>query len=91
VLNIALRIVAAVLGGYALTAACAALLAVALPTLTPLHRGEAVILAAMLGFPLYVCTLMWGLLEPRLSRISGVTLGGACVIQVLAWLLFQPT
>ncbi|UUZ76529.1 iron transporter [Polaromonas sp. P1(28)-13] len=51
---VVLRVTAALLGGYAFSAALVALLAAALP-LTGMARSEAVVLAAMLGF----CSTCW--------------------------------
>ncbi|MDO8372947.1 MAG: PepSY domain-containing protein, partial [Polaromonas sp.] len=56
--RIVLRLIAALPGGYAFTAALVALLAAALPLLG-LARSEAVVSAAMLGFVLYLLVLLW--------------------------------
>ena len=54
-LGVASRAVAAIFGGYALTAAAIALLAIWLP----LARAEAVLTATMLSFALYATAVIW--------------------------------
>ncbi|AXQ29354.1 DUF3649 domain-containing protein [Solimonas sp. K1W22B-7] len=49
------RLIAALLGGYALSAALAAVLALHLP----LERSEAVLVGTMLSFLVYVLAVMW--------------------------------
>ena len=64
-----LRLVAAIGGGYAVAAGLAALAALALPAVTTLPRSEAVVLASMLAFLVYLALLIWAFAEPRLSRL----------------------
>lgn len=71
-----LRVLGAVLGGYAFSSGLVALTAVALP-LVGLARSEAVLLAAMLGFVLYLLVLLWAFAERRLWRVWLVLIGGA--------------
>ncbi len=87
---IVLRLIAAVGGGYAVSAGVAALLAVALPTITPMVRSEAVVLASMLAFPIYLALLIWSVAERRLLRLwlvlaaaGGVSWGGAVGLERL--------
>ncbi|HWK70085.1 MAG TPA: DUF3649 domain-containing protein [Burkholderiaceae bacterium] len=54
-LGVASRAAAAILGGYALAAACTALLAVALP----IKRSDAVLTATLLSFTVYACAALW--------------------------------
>lgn len=54
-LAVASRALAAIGGGYALSAVCAALLAVVLP----LPRAEAVITATLLSFVVFCCAVLW--------------------------------
>ncbi|HKO91892.1 MAG TPA: PepSY-associated TM helix domain-containing protein [Polyangiaceae bacterium] len=54
-----LRIVLSLLGGYAFSAAVSAGLAWGLPRVSSLPRGEAVVLAGMLGFVIYLGVLLW--------------------------------
>lgn len=79
---VTLRVLGAIFGGYAFTAASVALLSVALPMLG-MARSEAVILASMLGFVAYVGLLIWAFAEPRLSRVWAVLAGGALLAYVL--------
>jgi hypothetical protein len=68
-LPIVLRLIAAIGGGYAVAAGLAALLAVALPLVTPMVRSEAVVLSSMLAFPIYLALLIWAFAERRLLRL----------------------
>lgn len=73
------RLALAVLGGYGLSSALVSLGAMALTGALP--RSEAVVLAAMLGFPLYLVLLLWGFAERRLTRLWLVLGGGAVLGQ----------
>ncbi|MEY4544228.1 MAG: hypothetical protein RL685_423 [Pseudomonadota bacterium] len=84
--SIVSRSVAAVLGGYAFSAACVALFAVGLP-LSGMARSEAVLLASMLGFLLYLGAILWAFSERRLDRVWLVLAGGAVVAYGLMRLL----
>jgi hypothetical protein len=68
-LAVAARIVAALLGNYALCAAAVALGALALPWAFGMARGEAVLLASLLGFVLFLVTLIWAFAERSLWRV----------------------
>ena len=63
---IIVRLVAAIGGGYAVAAGLAALAARALPAMT---AREAVVLASMLAFLVYLGLLIWGFAEPNLVRL----------------------
>lgn len=82
--RIVLRLIAALPGAYAFTAALVALLAAALPLLG-LARSEAVVSAAMLGFVLYLLVLLWAFSVRSLARLWAVLTGGTAV----AFGLFQ--
>lgn len=82
--RIMLRLIAALPGGYAFTAALVALLAAALPLLG-LARSEAVVSAAMLGFVLYLLVLLWAFSVRSLAWLWAVLAGGTA----LALVLFQ--
>jgi hypothetical protein len=69
---IVLRLIAAVGGGYAVSAGLAAFAAVGLPMATSLPRSEAVVLASMLAFLIYLAVLIWGFAERRLGRLYGI-------------------
>lgn len=66
---IIVRLVAAVGGGYAVSAGLAALASVALPSAGAMLRSEAVVLASMLAFLVYLALLIWAFAEPRLTRL----------------------
>jgi len=53
--GVAARAVAAIAGGYVLTAIASALIAIALP----LPRADAVTLATLLSFVVYTCVILW--------------------------------
>ena len=73
---IATRVAAAFGGGYACTAALVGSGALLLTLLGGLPRSEAVTLAAMLGFVLYLLLLIWGFTEPKLWRVCALPLAG---------------
>ncbi len=87
---IAVRVLTAVGGGYACTAAAVALLA-ALLALAGIPRGQAAVAAALSGFPLYLGVLLWSFTAPRLTRVGTVlgTTTAACAL-LTAWLAVQP-
>lgn len=76
---VALRIALALGGGYAVSAGLAALAAVALPAATLLLRSDAVVLASMLAFPIYLAVLIWAFAERRIGRLCIILLTAAIV------------
>jgi hypothetical protein len=84
-LGVASRAVAAILGGYALAAACTAALAVALP----MKPVDAVMTATMISFVVYTCAAMWafsarnalhawlGIVLPAVICGTGLLIAGA--------------
>lgn len=86
-LQTSLRVVTAVLGGYAAASGVVALLAVGLPRLTGLARSEAVVLASMMGFLIYLALLIWVFSAQRLSRLAFALVGLAAVSFSLVALL----
>lgn len=81
------RAVAAVLGGYALSAGLSAALAVTLPLVSSLPRSESVLLASMLGFVIYLLVLLWVLVERRVLLVLAVLAGGALLSSGVAYWL----
>ena len=67
--RIVLRLLAAIGGGYAVAAGLAALTAVILFVTGGLPRSEAVILASMLAFIIYLVLLIWAFAERSLLRL----------------------
>lgn len=76
-----LRLIAAIGGGYAVSAGLAALAAVGLPMATSLPRSEAVVLASMLAFVAYLAVLIWGFAERRLALLYGALV----VVSAASW------
>lgn len=76
------RVVAAALGGYALSAATAACLALVLP----MARSEAVLTGTMVSFVVYVCAVLWVFAASSARRawlglvVPVVVLGGTVLI-----------
>lgn len=64
----AIRLATIVLGGYALTSALVTLGAYGM-LLSGLAPSDAVVVAAMLGFLVYLVILLWGFCEPSLGRL----------------------
>ncbi len=81
----AARAALAVGGGYALVALAVSALA-ALLARAGQAPSDAVVTAAMLGFPAYLCLLLWALACPSLRRLIGVLGLGCLVFGLLAWL-----
>jgi hypothetical protein len=75
----AARIALAVLGGYLLVNWSMACVALGLTIALDMHRGDAVILASLLGFPTYVAAIVWAMGSPRLARVF-VGFAGAIVV-----------
>lgn len=63
------RIVLAIVGGYAVASGLVALIAAGLPLAAGLARNEAVVLASMLGFLFYLALLICGFSIQRLPRL----------------------
>lgn len=75
-LAIATRAIAAVFGGYGFVwgaVACLTLLLIAVGV----PRSESVIIATLLGFPLYLFILLWAFAARSLIRVSFALIGGA--------------
>lgn len=86
-LMVASRVLAAVFGGYAFSAAWVALLSMVLAPLTGMARSDAVILASMLGFLIYLGVLIWAFAEVSVASIWAVLAGGAVLVYALMRLL----
>lgn len=57
--NVLSRVLAAAVGGYALSAMCAASLSRALPMMMSMDRSEAVLVGTMMSFAIYVAAIIW--------------------------------
>lgn len=85
-LRIVLRVLGAVAGGYALTALAVAALG-AVMTQLGMARAEAVTLAAMLGFVIYLALLLWGYSVKSVTRLWLTLMSGAGALAGLLWLM----
>jgi hypothetical protein len=84
---VTLRVLLGVFGGYAVSAASSAALALALAAWAGVERAESTVLCAMLGFVFYLFALLWAFTARRLSRVAVVLLGGSLVAYgVVRWL-----
>lgn len=68
--SIIVRLLLAVCGGYGVSAGLTALAAISQPVTTALPRGERVVLASILAFPIYLAILVWVFAERRLLHLS---------------------
>lgn len=80
-----LRILGAVVGGYAVTALAVAAAGALLARLG-MARAEAVVLAAMLGFVAYLVLLLWGFSVKSVRRLW-ITLASGTVVSAGLWWL----
>lgn len=81
--SVASRVLAAVVGGYALTSAATVLLAL----VWPLPQAEAVLASTMLSFALYTGVLVWIFAVRRLRTVWLGLVIATAVCAVLSWLL----
>lgn len=84
--TLCLRLIAAIPGGYALSAAAVTLLG-GLLTRFGMVRSEAVVVSAMSGFVFYLALLIWAFAERSLTRLWAGIAGGLVVCAGLLWLL----
>jgi hypothetical protein len=84
-LDIALRALAAIVGGYALTAAATSLLGVLLAALSIAPRADAAIIATMLSFLIYACAVLWAFAarSARLAYGALLTLTGMLALPLM--------
>lgn len=81
-LAVAVRLLLVVGGGYAVSAGLVALFAAILLPAAGLPRAEAVVIASMAGFPVYLAVLVWGVRRTVQATMNwlhtwtGVVLGG---------------
>lgn len=85
--SVAFRVLAAIVGGYALTSALATLLAVALPVVLPIDRAQAVSLSMDSGFVIYVVILLWVFHNRSATRVWVWLLAWTVVVCAACWLL----
>ena len=80
--RIGMRLLGAVLGGYALTALTVASAGAVMARLG-VACSEAVVLAAMLGFLLYLALLLWAFSMKSVTRLWMALAAGAAAMAVL--------
>lgn len=90
-LSVLVRLVAAIGGGYAVAAGLAALAAAALSTGGVMARSEAVVLASMLAFLVYLALLIWAFADRRLARLCLMLTAAGIVSWGGAWGLLRLT
>lgn len=81
-LSVASRAVAAILGGYALTA----LATIALAVFLPLSQAEASMTATLLSFVIYTCVVIWVFATRSAVRAWAGILVPIVVLGALVWL-----
>lgn len=80
--GVAARTVAAVGGGYLLTAIASSLLA----TLLPMPRADATIIATMLSFAIYACAVIWVFASRSVLRAWTGMLILVALLGMLLWM-----
>lgn len=83
-LHTALRVVGAIVGGYALTALAVAACSAALAN-AGMARSEAVALCAMLGFVLFLVLALWACSVRSVGRLYLALTGAAALLAALWW------
>ena len=84
--NVGLRVIGSVGGGYAFTATLVALLSAALSR-AEISRSEAVTAAALMGFVLYLVVLLWGFSVRSVTRLWALLASGTALASALAFLM----
>ena len=84
-LSVASRAVAAIIGGYALTA----LATFALATFLPMSRAEASMTATLSSFLIYTCVAIWVFATRTAWRAWAGIIGSMAVLGALVWLQRQ--
>ncbi len=83
-LRVTARVLAAVIGAYAVTAGVTALIAVLLVLAGGLSRSDALIIGSMIGYVIFAVAMLWCFAERRLWRVWLILLGGAIATHMLA-------
>jgi hypothetical protein len=84
-LSVLVRMVAAIGGGYAVATSPAALAAVALPAAKLMPRSEAIVLASMLAFLVYLALLRDGSSFGSLVWATMLSVEAVAVVCTLTW------
>lgn len=83
-LRITARVLAALVGAYAVTAGATALMAVLLVLAGGASRSDALIAGSMIGYLLFAILMLWCFAERRLARVWLVLVGAAIATHALA-------
>jgi hypothetical protein len=75
-----MRMILAVVGGYALASAIVELLSVGAVLALRWPRSEAALLAAMLGFLIYLVVMLWAVSQRRVGRAAVWIFSGLLVM-----------
>ncbi|HEY4369153.1 MAG TPA: DUF3649 domain-containing protein [Steroidobacteraceae bacterium] len=81
-LEVASRVLAAIVGGYVLASLATAVLAVVLP----MPRAEATLTATMLSFAIYACIVLWVFATRSVWRVWAGVVVPAVALNALLWL-----
>ncbi|WP_202412639.1 hypothetical protein [Duganella lactea] len=84
-MKVVARLLAAVLGGYALASLCAALLAFALPLAFGLTLADGVVIGSMLGFVVHAAWFVWAFSPVSAGRVWLVLAAALCLTAALLW------
>ncbi len=82
--RITARVLASVVGAYAVTAGATALIAVLLVLGAGASRSDALIAGSMIGYVLFALLMLWSFAERRLSLVWLVLVGAAVSTHLLA-------
>lgn len=83
-LNIASRIAASLLGGYAFTWGCASFGLAALVALSvDFHEAETAM--QLMAFLVFLCVFLWAFISHSVTRVWVVLAGGGVLMTVAAW------
>lgn len=88
--SIFVRLLLAIGGGYVVSAGLTALAASAASVITTLPRSDAVVLASMAAFFVYLALLIWGFAERKLLRLCLVMIAISAISWGGSWGLVRP-
>ncbi|MFA7595083.1 MAG: hypothetical protein WCY92_01910 [Novosphingobium sp.] len=83
-LRIAARVLASIVGAYAVTAGATALIAVLLVFTAGIARSDALIVGSMIGYAVFALLMLWCFAERRLARVWLALAGAAIATHALA-------
>ncbi|WP_414902258.1 hypothetical protein ACMT1E_03315 [Sphingomonas flavalba] len=80
------RILAAIVGSYAVTAGATALIAVLIVLAAGTSRSDALVAASMIGYVLFALVMLWCFAERRLARVWLVLIAAAASHGLAMWI-----